>query len=255
MKVNEFIKIFEERFPKETAIIDDPVGLHIGNYNNEITGIVFALELNQDVIDYALNNKANFIFTHHPFIYFPFKRILENDIKGNYVYQLIKNDITLYAAHTNLDIGNNGVNDALCELLEINNIIKITDKDNYEFMRMGEVKKQSMYEYLKFIKSKLNTENIRFIGDINKEVSKVAIVGGAGQYDFKDAYKNNCDLYLTGDITHHIAQDIYELGFNACDISHNAEKYYIPKLIEVLKPVLKDIKLYQFLNEDYYKII
>ena len=123
MKCNELIKYLEGWAPKEIAWKKDNVGLQIGSVERRIKNIMLSLDLNENVIDQALKMNCNFIFTHHPLLFKPLRKI---DTSANstslLIEKLIKNNITLYSAHTNLDFTKDGVSFQLAKKLNLLNI-------------------------------------------------------------------------------------------------------------------------------------
>lgn len=113
----EIIALFEEWSPKRYALDGDPVGLHIGQLNRPVSNVLITLDVNEAVIDEAIENKANLIIAHHPPIFRPMKRIATDTAQGSLIEKCIKHDISIYAAHTNLDVAPGGVNDMLAEKL------------------------------------------------------------------------------------------------------------------------------------------
>lgn len=135
MEVIEFIKYFEKWAPPGAAWDKDNVGLQIGSPKTKITSILLALELNKKVIKEALNKNCNFIFTHHPFIFKPIKNLnFSSDEKSQIIKELIKNDITVYSAHTNLDFTKGGVSFKLAEMLNLKNIkfLELEEENQYK---------------------------------------------------------------------------------------------------------------------------
>jgi dinuclear metal center YbgI/SA1388 family protein len=123
MICSEIIKYFEDWAPKEIAWQKDNVGLQVGSLNRKVKNILLSLELTEPVINYAIKKDCNFIFTHHPLLFKPLKKIdTQNDKNSSLVESLIKNDITLYSAHTNLDFTSGGVSFELAKLLKLNKI-------------------------------------------------------------------------------------------------------------------------------------
>ncbi len=132
MKCNDIIKYLEGWAPKEIAWEKDNVGLQIGSAERKIKNIMLSLDLNENVIDQALKKNCNFIFTHHPLLFKPLNKI-ETSINSTsiLVEKLIKNDITLYSAHTNLDFTKDGVSFQLAKKLKLTNIkflVNLPDK-------------------------------------------------------------------------------------------------------------------------------
>jgi len=118
-KVNghEIIALFEKWSPKRFAMDGDPVGLHIGQLNRTVENVLVTLDVNEEVINEAIRKGVNLIIAHHPPIFRPLKSLLTDTPQGNMIEKCIKNDIAVYAAHTNLDVAPGGVNDMLAEKL------------------------------------------------------------------------------------------------------------------------------------------
>ncbi|MBW8348134.1 Nif3-like dinuclear metal center hexameric protein [Bacillus sp. IITD106] len=122
-KINgyEFIQLFEEFAPKEYALEGDPIGLQIGTLNKPIQNVMVALDVLEEVVQEAVEKKVDLIIAHHPLIFRPLKNIHTDKASGKIIEMLIKHDITVYAAHTNLDVAPGGVNDMLADALGLKN--------------------------------------------------------------------------------------------------------------------------------------
>lgn len=134
MHGTEIIKYLEEWAPPGAAWKDDNVGLQVGTGDVKIKNILLALELNQKVLSQAIKKNCNFIFTHHPFIFTPLQKLdFKNDPKAAIIRGLIKNDITLYSAHTNLDFTKGGVSFELAKKLKLKNIEFLVNQDSNQY--------------------------------------------------------------------------------------------------------------------------
>lgn len=123
MTCKEVIKCLEDWAPKEIAWQKDNVGLQVGNPSKRITNILLSLELTADVVNQAIKKNCNLIITHHPLIFHPLKKLdLNKDSDSQLIEKLIKKDITLYSAHTNLDFTKHGVSFQLAKKLGLKNI-------------------------------------------------------------------------------------------------------------------------------------
>jgi dinuclear metal center YbgI/SA1388 family protein len=123
MICSEIIKEIENWAPKETAWQKDNVGLQVGSLSREVKNILLCLELNNTVLDEAVKKDCSLVITHHPLLFLPVKRIdVDRDRNSMLIERLIKHDITLYSAHTNLDYTKNGVSFILAGTLGLNNI-------------------------------------------------------------------------------------------------------------------------------------
>lgn len=114
---HEIIALFEKWSPKRYALEGDPVGVHIGQLNRPVKRVLTTLDVNEDVIDEAIEKGASLIIAHHPPIFRSLKNIATDTPQGRVIEKCIKNDITVYAAHTNLDVATGGVNDMLADRL------------------------------------------------------------------------------------------------------------------------------------------
>jgi dinuclear metal center YbgI/SA1388 family protein len=118
---HEVIQLFEAFSPKSFALEGDKIGLQIGKLNRPVKNIMVALDVLEDVIDEAIENKVDLIIAHHPPIYRPLKNVITDQPSGRIVEKCMKNDIAIYAAHTNLDVAKGGVNDLLAAALQLQN--------------------------------------------------------------------------------------------------------------------------------------
>ncbi len=99
----------------------DNAGLIVGNPDDEITGILIALDVTEEVIDEACRQNLNLIVAHHPVIFSGLKKLNGRNYVERSVIKAIRNNISLYAAHTNLDSVHGGVNSKICEKLGLTN--------------------------------------------------------------------------------------------------------------------------------------
>lgn len=122
-KVNghEIIRLFEQFSPKKYAMEGDKIGLQIGRLNHEVERVLVTLDVTEEVVEEAIVKNVQLIIAHHPLIYRPLQKIDTETAAGRIVEKLIKNDIAVYAAHTNLDVTDGGVNDLLASALGITN--------------------------------------------------------------------------------------------------------------------------------------
>ncbi|MDQ7816706.1 MAG: Nif3-like dinuclear metal center hexameric protein [Melioribacteraceae bacterium] len=123
MNVGELITQIEDWAPPGAAWEKDNVGLQIGSRGDKLNNILLCLELDDEVLKEAIKKKCNFIFTHHPLIFNPLKKLdFQKDNQAQLIQKLIKNNISLYSAHTNLDFTKDGVSFELAKMLKLRNI-------------------------------------------------------------------------------------------------------------------------------------
>jgi len=123
--------------PEALAEHDDPVGMHVGDIKAPVERLVMALDASQRVIQQAIDRNANMLVTHHPLVYRPLQRLTPDDPVSIRVIELIKHDIALYCAHTNLDRADGGNNDTLAELLELGDVEQIIRVGNQSLHKIA----------------------------------------------------------------------------------------------------------------------
>lgn len=134
MTCREVFKYLEEWAPKEIAWQNDNVGLQVGHTNKKVKNILISLELTEEVLKYAVKKNCNLIITHHPLIFHQIKNLnLNANSNSKLIEQLIKHEITLYSAHTNLDFAKNGVSFQLAKVLGLKNISFLKNLESNQF--------------------------------------------------------------------------------------------------------------------------
>ncbi|MDE1549060.1 Nif3-like dinuclear metal center hexameric protein [Jeotgalibaca caeni] len=118
----EFVQQFEKVVPLWLAEEKDPVGLHVGDLGQTVRKVMVTLDVRPEVVQEAIEQNVDFILAHHPPIYRPLARLDLSDPQTRMFADLIKHDIRVYAAHTNLDNANNGMNDWLAEALSLTDV-------------------------------------------------------------------------------------------------------------------------------------
>jgi dinuclear metal center YbgI/SA1388 family protein len=117
MRLAVLIKHLEEYAPLNYQEDYDNSGLLTGNAEQEITAALVALDCVEEIVDEAIAKGCNLIITHHPIVFKGLKKLTGKNYVERVVLKAIKNDIALYAIHTNLDSVYNGVNGVICKRL------------------------------------------------------------------------------------------------------------------------------------------
>ncbi|EFI42371.1 MULTISPECIES: Nif3-like dinuclear metal center hexameric protein [Peptoniphilus] len=195
--------------------------------------IVVALDIDDRVIDFAIEKNSKLIITHHPMFFRGIKNINFSSYFGENILKLIENKISVYSSHTSLDIAINGVNDCLAEFLELDNCVGLSEMENGCYI--GKIGTNNKFNSLAEIKNKfedeLKIDNIKLYGKYPSKLDIIAICGGSGSDFISDAVKHNANLYITGDIKYHDGQYAYENNIAVMDIGHyGSEKLIIEKL-------------------------
>mgnify|MGYP000483224098 FL=1 len=122
MKLRELSSFLEEIAPLAYQEDYDNSGLIVGNQDMELSGALISLDCTESVIDEAIQLGFNLIISHHPIVFKGLKKFNGNSYVERVVMKAIKNDIAIYAIHTNLDHILQGVNRKICEKLDIRNV-------------------------------------------------------------------------------------------------------------------------------------
>lgn len=250
IKVSDINSFFEEKAPLFLAEVWDNVGLLLGSMDKEVHKVLVCLDVTKAVVSEAINLKVNMIISHHPLIFKGIKSICEDSPKGSVIYSLIKNNISVYCAHTNLDVADEGVNEQLAKCIGLTNlknlreykVEKVSGKV-YGLGRYGELEKPlSLTDLISLVKNKLSVDNIRLIGSIDRDIETVAVFCGSFDEDYSGFLKSKADILLTSDLKYHISADMKEMGLCVIDAGHfNTEKIIVPSLIKQLEKAFPQI--------------
>jgi dinuclear metal center YbgI/SA1388 family protein len=240
MKVADVVEILEKFAPKSLAREGDNIGLLIGSLEAEVKGILISLDATLMALQEAAEKKANLLISHHPLIFQPLRNLI--NVSPSILFA-VKNDISVYSAHTNLDVAEKGIGDALSKLFDLVKVKKLDKEGVKEEKAMGRVgylkKPLSLKELAVFVAEKLNVK-VKVLGEKDKLVRKVALCGGGGSGLLFEAYKESADVFITGDVNHHAALLALELGIALIDATHlatervilNSLKEYVSKNLE-----------------------
>ena len=121
MTVKDITNYLEELAPLQYAEDFDNVGLLVGNYNSQVTGVLVALDTLETIVDEAISKKCNLIVSFHPIIFSGLKKLNGNNYVERVLLKAIKNDIAIYAMHTALDNSFMGVSAKMAEVLGLTN--------------------------------------------------------------------------------------------------------------------------------------
>jgi len=130
MKIKDVITSLEGIAPPSLQEGYDNAGLITGDPNTECTGILISLDATTAIVEEAKKKGSNLIVSHHPIVFSGLKKITGQNYVQKTVISAIKNDIALYAIHTNLDNVLNGVNGKIGQLLELKNASVLVPKES-----------------------------------------------------------------------------------------------------------------------------
>ena len=216
LTVQQVYDFINERAPFETQLAFDNSGLLVGHPDNEVTGIHFALDVTNHVIDEAIANGANLIVTHHPMMFSAIKRLVETGHEARLLCRLIRAGISLISAHTNLDQAPGGCNDVLAQT------IGLTDIEGEGFVRVGALPHpMTTVELAAHIGENLG-DVVRVMGDPAAVITKVGMCSGSGADEWPAAAAIGAQAFLTGEVKHHIALEASDAGVVMLEAGHHA---------------------------------
>lgn len=253
MKVKEIYDYLNALYPIENAESFDngKVGLQFGSFDEEVKGVIVALDATNDVIDEAIRLKANVIITHHPFMFQPLLNLKYDTPFGKKLLKVFNNRLNIMAFHTNYDVGLDGMNDCLAKELGLKNIKMLEDNvSSSTLIRVGKIDKEKASNFLPVIKQAFKQKAIRVAGNIEKEIETIGIVGGSGSSEFYQALSNNVDLFITGQIPHHLGIEAIDNDMIIVEVSHAVEFFGVESLYKKLSIKFNDIKWTLF-NKNY----
>lgn len=241
MKVIDIIKILEEFAPLSWQESYDNAGLIVGNKEQNISGVLICLDVFPSTVQEAMENNCNLIISHHPFIFRGVKKLTFNSDVDKILSLSYRNDISIYASHTNMDVCSTGVNYMLAKKLELDNIRplqKLQHNEDNNYLGLGAIgelhKSMNGKSFFDMVKKKLDLPAIRYVGDLEKEIKCVGLCGGAGVEFVVDAINNSCDCFLTGDVKYHDFLAI-ENKILLADIGHfESEQFVLSRFKEMI---------------------
>lgn len=215
--------------PFKNSMDFDNTGILIGDYRNSVRNILISLDVTPEVCEEAVKNDFNLIITHHPVIFKPVKNIKFNTS----IHKLLKYDINLISAHTNLDVAESGVNFNLCKKLELKDLQVFCCCNgiiigNLDF-------ELSSREFANFVKSKLDCAGLRYT-NCNNSIKKVAVCAGSGGILIQDVVNIGADAFVTGEIKHSDIILANSENVTIVDAGHfKTENVIVPVLKNILK--------------------
>jgi len=224
----KLIDVIENLWPLSGAEEWDNPGLSSGNPNQPINKVLLSVDVTAEVIGEAKNLGCELIVSHHPVLFRSVNSLSEQTLKGQLISMAIRESIALYSAHTNADIVPQGVSDTLANAIGLEAsepLVAISPGTGHG--RIGFVKETTLQDFAKSVAKVLpkTSAPIRVAGSPERMISKVAVVGGAGDSFITQAIAAQADVLVTSDLRHHVSLDAITDSHRSLaliDISHFA---------------------------------
>ncbi len=235
LKCKDIASAIEKLAPKNLAYDWDNVGLLCGDEEQSVSKILLTLDLDIGVVNEAIALGAQMIVAHHPIMFEPVNKITEQTPTGRLLRALIKNNISYYAAHTNLDIAKGGLNDLLAKKLCLNDVcvLEYTNNEGEGIGRIGSTQKPiTLGELANQIKQTLGVNFLRYSGDTDAYISRIALNTGGGASLIGAALDAKADVFITGDYKYSQIRHCVENAMNIIDVGHYDTEFIVCELFE-----------------------
>lgn len=239
--------MLHRRYPPESAQEWDRVGVEFGDLSKPAKKIYFAVDVLPETVEAAIVWGADFFIAHHPLFLFelaepapgekakeiaPWKSELAEKLKGA--------GITLFIAHTNADIADPGVNDALATVIGLINVVEMPER----LGRIGQiVRPVPLNKFVEQIARSLpvGVNGVRATGDPHQLIKSVALCGGSGDDRFEIVQSLGVDAFLTSDLKHHRVTEALVAGAPVLiDAGHFATEW--PWLAQAARLLAEDLE-------------
>ena len=259
--VGDVMALMESWYPAATAQSWDRVGLIVGDPAAPVRSMLLALDPTAAIAQQAVAGPSgdgqpfDMVITHHPLLLRGASFLPVTDPKGGVVTTLIRSGVALFNAHTNADVACDGVATALADLIGLRDTSPLepcgTDAEGHEIGlgRVGTVDETTLGAFADHVASVLpaSPSGLFVGGDESAPVTRVAVLGGAGDSALEAARAAGVDVYLTADLRHHPASEHLEGGAPAllCGSHWATESPWLPVLARKIRQAARsaDVEL------------
>ncbi len=208
MKVKDVAEALEKFAPLSLQESYDNAGLQIGlTGDEEVSGVLLCLDVTEAVIDEAAELGCNMVVAHHPLLFHPLRHVALDTPEGRCAVAAVRNGVTVYAAHTNLDNAPDGVNFWIAEkigLQDVGFLLPFTDGREGGSGAIGSLPEPLPEgEALRLLATSLSAPRLRYAPGPGGLVERVALCGGAGDFLIGEAVRQGAQLFFTGEVGYH----------------------------------------------------
>jgi dinuclear metal center YbgI/SA1388 family protein len=251
VQIKSILNHLESIAPSRLQESYDNAGLITGDASWVCSGILFCLDSTEAIVDEAISLGCNLIVAHHPIVFKGLRRLNGKNYVERTIIKAIKNDIAIYAIHTNLDnVYKQGVNSKIAEKLGLHNTRILAPKVGENDLEIGAGVigefKNSMNEtnFLQFVKTTMKAGVVRYTKLLGRDILKVAVCGGTGSFLLQDAIRAGADAFVTADFKYHEFFDADEQILIA-DIGHfESEQFTIELLFSLVSEKFPNFALH-----------
>lgn len=218
MTVQELYDKMSEQMPESLREAWDNDGLMCScDLNATVRRVLVALDVTEEIVDYAVEGGFDLIVSHHPLIFRPVTHLVPTSHTARKLLRLASGNVSVFSFHTRADKAIGGVNDLLAERLELKNVRPFGEGD---LGRIGELSEDmSLEDFAYILKGQLDTPTVQ-VADGYNPVRRVAVVGGDGKSYLADAIREGADTFVSGQLSYNTMEEAAELGINMVEGGH-----------------------------------
>lgn len=240
MKIKEVLSALERFAPLPLQEGWDNAGLQIGLTEAEVSGALLCLDVNEAIVDEAIEKGCNLIVSHHPLLFKGLKTISDGDYVQRTVMKAIMNSIAIVSMHTNMDNAKGGVNYKIAEHLGLQEVKFFAEKPGAVEAGSGVVgllpEPMSAAAFIQLVKERFGVKCAQCNQLLQRPVRKVAICGGSGDFLLGDAIAQGADAFITGEMHYHVYFG-QEQKIQICVIGHYESEQFTS---EIFKSIIED---------------
>ena len=245
MKIREIAEAIEQYAPLRLQEEWDNAGIQVGDPDADVTGVLLCTDATEAVIAEAIGLGYNLVISHHPLIFRGLKKIMGRTPVERTVAMAIKHDITVYSAHTNMGSAWQGVSFRMADKIGMTDVVFLDDNrvDAYGEQGstsagcgvIGNIEPTPASEVLKRVKAAFEVGAVRYCGDPDTIVTRVALCGGAGGFLIDKAVEMGAQLYVTADMRYHDFLDNSK-RIVVADIGHYESEHFTKEIfLEIIQ--------------------
>lgn len=232
MNVKELYQKFSEEIPVDLREVWDNDGIMCcPDGTSEVYRVLVALDVTEEIVDYAIERGFDLIVSHHPLIFKPISSLDEENHISRKLIKLVCSGISVFSFHTRLDKLCGGVNDRLADILGIKDVRPFGEGN---LGRIGVIDEaMDLQDFAYRVKQLCGSDVIRY-ADGFSDVHTVALVGGDGKGYVKAAIDEGADTYISGRIGYNVMEEAPEMGINLIEAGHYFTEQHITEFVREL---------------------
>lgn len=250
MKIQQVLDALEQFAPLPLQESWDNAGLQVGLTEAEVSGALLCLDVNEKIVDEAIEKGCNLIISHHPLLFRGLKQICGADYVQRTVMKAIERHIVIASMHTNMDNARNGVNWKIAERLGLKEVKFLQANGEADSAQSGSgvigLLPEAMVadDFVLLVKRQFDVECALCNELLRRPIRKVALCGGAGDFLLDEAVNQQADAFITGEMHYHQYFG-YEQRIQICVIGHYQSEQFTSEIFrDVIQRQYPDVKTF-----------